>query len=70
MGDTPWGRWSITLESSASGKALRVVDGDGNEVGKGTITITHPMPDDHDPETEARRMRQGGCCGQSIESSS
>lgn len=22
------------------------------------------MPDDFDPQTEARRMKQGGCCGQ------
>jgi hypothetical protein len=22
-----------------------------------------PIPDDYDPETERRRMRQGGCCG-------
>jgi hypothetical protein len=25
------------------------------------------MPADFDPETESRRMKQGGCCGQSTE---
>lgn len=66
-GDTPWGRWSITLGASASGKPLRIIDGNGVEVGTASVVITHPMPDDHDPAQEAARMTQGGCCGQASE---
>lgn len=66
-GDTDFGRWTVTFSASASGKSLRVVDADGVEVGTAKIVITHPMPEGYDMNTEADRMKQGGCCGKASE---
>jgi hypothetical protein len=59
---------------NAFGKQLRIVDEAGNAVGHASFAAATPkprkpetMPDDFDPETESRRMKQGGCCGKPSE---
>lgn len=55
---------------SAFGKTLRIIDETGEQVGTAMFVAgtpprpkPMPMPEDFDPEREAARMRQGGCCG-------
>jgi hypothetical protein len=58
----------------AFGKPLRIIDEAGNVVGHASFVAVAPktrkpetMPADFDPETESRRMKQGGCCGKPSE---
>ena len=66
-GDTPYGKFSVTLARSADNKPLKIVDVDGNEVGEAHILFREPIPADTTPEQEKRRAKAGGCCGQSSE---
>lgn len=59
--DTQWGRADVTFAREADSKPLRIIDGEGREVGQASIMFAEPI--DTDPETERRAAKQGGCCG-------
>lgn len=56
------GGWRGRVEFDPYGKLI------GHECdARVPVREPYPMPEGHDPEREARRMKQGGCCGQASE---
>lgn len=59
--------WAATVDRPGT---FRVVDEQGQLVGSLSVNVVsrqpEPMPEDFNVETERRRLKAGGCCGQPV----